>query len=551
VLFLTSAVVTVLLMLWTHNLGLSRGTHGLTTIFFFLFANMDYPGTVCALVVLIGATVGSQYLPAGRVLRWAGGNPLFIAAVCALILGVGTLFVYFQSRAFAAGSLHGKFPPTLLDWLIPRGFQDYFLNVSPVTGDVAETYWPGFALILTPFTWAGVPWLCNPIISAVTVLTVHRLALELFAETEAAGMAVLMTIASPVFFADGISYYSMSAHMLANAVFALLLIRPDPLRAFLAGMMGSIALVLHNPVPHLLFGAPWIIWIATRPQGLRLLMTLCAGYLPLCALLGVGWFMFSNHLLSQGVVAVNAPAVFSERLQSMMAIFSFPDAPIVLARLIGLAKVWIWAVPGLVVLALIGAVRWRHDTLCRLLALSALVTIVGYYLVPVDQGHGWGYRYFHSAWAALPLLATAALYRPVGAAQSTGGALQMFADPDSRTFVTGCALLSLILAVGFRAVQMRGFLAMDIKQVPHYAGTERRVVILSGRFSFYGADLVQNDPWLRGSEIRMYSHGPAPDVRMMTEHYPELHQVYDDQYGTVWSMAPIPARVPKVEHSQR
>ena len=163
-----------------------------------------------------------------------------IAVISAAVLAAGTVIVYhdhplsmdeyagyFQSRVFAAGHLSGSFPPPLLDWLIPPGFQDYFLNVSPVSGAVTESYWPGFALLLTPFMWAGVPWLCNPVISALTLLVIHRLALEIFDDREAAGFALMLSAASPVIFANGISYYSMPAHLLANSVFALLLIRPN------------------------------------------------------------------------------------------------------------------------------------------------------------------------------------------------------------------------------------------------------------------------------------------------------------------------------------
>ncbi|MGG2305238.1 hypothetical protein ACE4Z6_27835, partial [Salmonella enterica] len=82
-----------------------------------------------------------------------------------------------------------------------------------------------------------------------------------------AGLAILLTVASPVFFANGISYYSMPAHLFANALYALLLIDPTPRRAFAAGLLGSIALTLHNPVPHLLFALPWIGWLALRPGG--------------------------------------------------------------------------------------------------------------------------------------------------------------------------------------------------------------------------------------------------------------------------------------------
>jgi hypothetical protein len=547
-LFLTSAMVTAAIVLWTHQMRVTGDFHHLAAIFFVLFANNDYPGAVCALLVLVGAFLGYRHLSAPRTARWAGNHPLVIAVIAALLLALGTRFIYhdhplsmdeyaayFQSRAFAAGQLHGNFPVPLLDWLIPPGFQGYFLNVSRATGSVAETYWPGFALLLAPFTWAGVSWLCNPVISALTLLVIHRLALELFDDREAAGFALLLTIASPVIFANGISYYSMPAHLLTNSAFALLLIRPTPLRAATAGVVGSLALVLHNPVPHMLFAAPWVVWLASRRGGMRLLGALVAGYLPLCALLGVGWFLFSGHLLRAGLVSATSPLTPSVRLHRMMEIFSLPNATVVLARLIGVAKIWVWAVPGLMILAVVGARRWRRNALCRLLTASAFLTLFGYFFVPVDQGHGWGYRYFHSAWMALPLLATAALFRPARSPCEPSSPARLFEDIETKDFVTACILLTLIFGVGFRAWQLQGFMARDLAQLPHYEGTERRVVILGGRFSFYAGDLVQNDPWLRGNEIRMCSHGDAADEQMMAKYYPELHRVYADRYGAVWS----------------
>lgn len=554
VLFLLSATVTAAVLLWTYEMRLAGNVHGLSNSFFVLFAGYDYPGAACALFILTAGLLGYRYFPGQRMVRWAGDHPLLIAVTTAWMLALGTLVVYhnhplamdeyaaqFQSRAFAAGHLNGRFPAPLVDWLIPPGFQDYFLNVSRVTGGVAETYWPGFALLLTPFTWAGAPWLCNPVISALTLIVIHRLALELFDNRESAGFALLLTIASPVIFADGISYYSMPAHLLANSVFALLLVRPTPRRAAAAGAVGSVALVLHNPVPHMLFALPWLVWVATRPRCTRLLAALAAGYLPLCVLLGLGWFAFSGHLLREGMESATVPA---HRLRMMLEIFSLPDASVLLARVIGMAKTWVWAVPGLITLAAVGAIRWRHDTLCRLFTASALLTLFGYFFVPVDQGHGWGYRYFHSAWMALPLLATAALCRPTSGANARMPAT-LFVDGTTRSYVAACILLSLVLGVGFRAWQIQDFMARDISQVPAYKGTEHRIVIIDGRFSFYGADLVQNDPWLRGKQIRMYSRGTAADDHMMTQFFPEFHVVYADRYGTVWSKASAPTGLPE------
>jgi hypothetical protein len=551
ILFLVGAILTITILQWIHQMFVGGETHGLTTIFFFLFAYGDYGAAICALLILIVAIFSPVRSPPRNMFLWAGEHPMLVAMVSLVLLVCGALGVYhkhplsmdeyaayFQSRVFASGHLSGQFPVPLLNWLIPPAFQDFFLNVSHVTGHVASSYWPAHALIMTPFTLIGMPWACNPVLSAMTLLVVHRLALRIFEDTEAAGLALLLTAASPVFFGIGISYYSMPAHLLANSLYALLLFRPTPAKAFAAGIVGSIALSLHNPVPHILFAVPWLIWIATRQGGIRLLTALCAGYLPLCILLGVGWFEFSNHLRSDGLELVAARADAADRFKDMLAVFSLPTATVLFSRSIALAKIWVWAVPGLLILACYGAVRRRGNTTCRLLAASALTTLIGYLLFPQDQGHGWGYRYFHSAWMALPLLATAAMYRPASLKDMAGdsaAAPGFFADPATKSYLGACILLTLVFGVGLRAWQMQGFIADDLNQLPHYQGTERRIVLIDTRFSFYGADLVQNEPWLRGNEVRMVSHGVVEDAKMMAQYYPTWRRVYADRFGAVWS----------------
>jgi hypothetical protein len=557
-LFFGGAIITTAILLWIHHMSMSRDDYRLTHIFFYLFVYEDNWATAVELLTLIAAIFIAAKVPARTVLRAAGERPGTIAAISALVLSAGTLFVYhdhplsmdeyaayFQSQVFAAGHIVGQFPLPLKDWLIPPGFQNAFLLISHVSGHVASQYWPGHALIMAPFVLLGAPWACNPVLSALTILIIHRLAMHMFEDVEAAGLALLLTIASPVIFGLGISYYSMPAHLLANSLYALLLIRPTPLRSFIAGVVGSVALCLHNPVPHSLFAVPWLLWTARQPNGNRLGGLLLAGYLPLFVFLGVGWFEFSSHLRSE---ASESPVAMGsgDRVQAMFSIFSLPDATVLLARLIGVAKAWIWAVPGLLILACYGAARWYHNTICRLFAASALITLVGYVLFPLDQGHGWGNRYFHSAWMALPLLATAAIFRPAwrGPVQ-TGDATAdrpagRFEDPDTRQFIATCALLTLVLGVGWRAWQMEHFMYKDVTQVPGYRGTERRIVIIDTHSSFYGADLVQNDPWLRGNLIRMYSHGSAADAKMMAQYFPEMHRVYADLFGTVWSTAQQP-----------
>jgi len=546
-LFLLTAIVTVAILLWTNWVAATPDYRGLTAIYFFLFTDFDYSATMCALLILVCAALLPTGNPFQSLLRWIGEHPLGVAGPTAVVLCAASLGIYrnhplsmdeysqfFQSQVFASGHLAGRFPVPLLDWLIPRGFQNSFLVVSKSTGAVASGYWPMFALLLTPFTWLGIPWAFNPVVSALTLLGIHRLALQLFADRQTAGLAVLLTVASPEFFANGISYYSMPAHLLANVLFSLLLVQPTPRRVFAAGVVGSIALTLHNPVPHMLFALPWVVWLATRRHGIRLLGWIAAGYAPLCVALGVGWFWFTitlRHELAGAIVATNDRAA---GLEQVAAAFSLPTSTILLARLIGLAKIWVWAVPGLLIVAVAGVLRWRHDAVCRLFAFSALATFAGFLFVPMDQGHGWGFRYFHTAWVSLPLLAAGAFAKPPAEQERPG----ILADTHTRSFVVVCALLTLVFGVGFRAWQIHDFMAADLAQLPAYTGTERRVVIVDPNFSFYGADLVQNDPWLRGAVTFMITCGYPEDATMMREHFPELHRVYADKYCTVWSAAP-------------
>jgi hypothetical protein len=541
---LGSASFTLAIALWTNNLT-AQQTIGLTPIFIRLFI-LDNAGANCSLLLLVAAMFIGLRRDPRPLMVWICDRVVPIAGGTFLTLCLGSLFIYrsyplsldeycalFQSQVFASGHLAGQFPPELLDWLIPKPFQSSFLFVSPVTGQVASAYWPSF---MTPFTFLGIPWACNPAISALTLIVIRQLALRIFADRATAGLAVLLTAASPVFMADGISYYAMAAHLLANAVFALLLLEPTAKRACLAGLVGSVALTLHQPIPHMFFALPWIIWLVRRREGIALTGWLIVGYLPLCVLFGIGWFLFSTHLPHEGLVEAAAGNVANRFVARTGSLFVVPPASLLMARLIGIAKTAIWAVPGLLLLAGAGAWKWRHDRYCRLLILAALITLFGYLFIPADQGHGWGFRYFHSAWLALPLLAAAALQGTPGSTHPA--ASKLFEDHDTRTSVVACALLTLTFGNAWHGYQIRDFISMNLEQVPPHPDSGKRVVIIDPTYAFYGWDLVRNDPWLRGDSVMMITQGRAQDAEMMRRHFPQLRKSDGNIRGTVWTESP-------------
>ena len=506
-------------------------------IFKHLLYVQDFPAAAVFGVILITAAL----LPGSwgnGVVPWLARNPYPVAILVWAILSVLTITVYqshplsmdeyavwFQAKVFAEGKLAGNFPVGLVDWLIPKNFQNQFLIVNHTTGAVVSAYWPGFSLILAPFMALGIPWACNPLLVALSLLMLWKLAAELIPDEAGRGWVVLLALASPAFTLNGITFYSMPAHLLLNLVFSWLVLKPSSSRLFIAGLIGALALTLHNPYPHVLFAIPWIGWLVLRTQlGWLSLPWLVSGYLVLLVPLGVGWSFFLQHLVSTGVSmqATNlAPPSSWEQFQStilsFLRHFRLPDINIVEARMDGLIKLWLWSTPLLLLLA------WpRRDckTNPRLLVfwISALITFFGYFLIPYDQGHGWGYRYFHSAFGALPLLAASTL-------------VQL---RDTRTnqipgFIARLSIFSLIICTSVRLWQIGQFIDSQLAQTPPIQNNETCVIFYTGG-GYYLWDLVQNDPWLRNSVVRLDGRNGDNDA-VMHQYFPGPYQIRSNRFG--------------------
>lgn len=475
---------------------------------------------------------------------WCGRHVWIVSLVTTAALAAGTHVVYhnhplsmdeytqfFQSEIFSEGRLTGQFPPALVDWLVPPRMQGWFMRVSAGTGAVVSTYWPGFALILTPFTALGAPWLLNPLIGGATILVMHRIALLLFDDMESAGFVVLLTLASPAVTINALSYYAMSAQLLASALYVLLLLSPTPRRALLAGLIGSLALVLHNPAPHLLFALPWIVWLGLRAgkiqERLHILAALIAGYLPLCLLIGWGWsFFLQSFTLQQPLAAIVSPGEAGRMVVGSLQSIAAPSSGSGLGvQLLGLCKLWIWAVPGLVAIAALGAWRLgKKRGYWLAMICSALLTYFAYFFVRFDQGHGWGYRYFHAAWLVLPLLAA-------------GASVEKRAPSPLRDYLAGSATLSLAILTTFSAIQVEHHISRHLSQFPSAARGDVRVVILEQATGYYTWDLAQNDPFLRNPVIRLVSRNRQLDREMMAKNFPQYQLLGTDRRGSVWGTA--------------
>jgi hypothetical protein len=498
-------------------------------VFQHLALYQDYAAILPFLAILLLALLPTLRAAGERAAAWCGDHPAWLAIATAAALALGTHAVYhahalsldeslalFQSRIFAAGRLAGQFPPELVDWLVPADFRGKFLVVAR-DGAVASAYWPGFALLLAPFGALGVPWLLNPVLGGASVLVAHRLALALGCDARAAGLVTLLTLGSQAVTINALSYYAMPAHLLASGLYVLLLLARTPARAFLAGVVGSFALVLHNPVPHLLLCLPWILWLAWQPQRWKLLGALAAGYLPLSLALGWGWALYLASLESgQPLSLGDALQVFGGRVGSAAA---WAHGSMLEMRLLDFGKLWLWSAPALVAAAVLGVpAAWSESGAWRALLGAGVLTYAGYFLLPFAQGHGWGYRYFHSAWLVLPLVAVV-WARP---------------RPALAGYLAACALLSLVLLTTLRALQVEQFIARHVAQLPAARQADAHFIFVDLRGGYYVWDLVQNDPFLRNRPMLLYSRGFDADRALMAARYPDARLLKADARGSIW-----------------
>ena len=184
-------------------------------IFRELLTRYDLLAAWLALLICVFACWWRRPVPILRLVDFIGQHPIGVALTTVVVLAVSAPVVYhdyplsmdeyatvFQSKIFASGTAAAQVPPDLVDWLVVRGFNGTFVIASPETGRVIEAYWPGFALLLTPFQFLAVPWLCNALLSGLSVFLIYWITREISADRRAAGWSMLFALASGAFLAD-------------------------------------------------------------------------------------------------------------------------------------------------------------------------------------------------------------------------------------------------------------------------------------------------------------------------------------------------------------
>jgi hypothetical protein len=533
--------------------------------FFHAMATSDWLGAVIATAFLAAAPLVPRRLDplAQRFVAGIARRTPAIAAGVVLVLGVCTQLVHrnypysmdeyaatFQAEVFAAGQTSGQWPPYAAPLMVSPLFasgQFFYCNYD--TGRIISQYWPCHALLLAPFAFADAAWALNPLLAGVAIVLIGSLA-RCFAGDRGAGVAVLFTLTSPVFYAYGISFYSMMSHLVANLLYARLLVRPTPGRSAAAGLIGGFALALHNPFPHALFAAPWIVWLLFSRRWVPAALVVACSLTVFSGIDGA-WNRTKDSVLDPPTTVVvsadeqaardraGAPThvwwEFASRTYSTVRSLSVPTlSGAVAGRTYSLVREVAWDAPGLIGLAILGCMLGRHGP-ASALAGSAVCTLAGYAFAPFDGGLGWGSRYMFSAWSALPVLAAVAVVMSAKAGQSLA------------RWAVSAAVGSALVCVPLRLFEIRSFIDSNLRGSPgHLVRTtatdpDRVWVFLAGGDDAR-QDFIRNDPLFRHGPFILYGQGQPQDgknIRLIaTQLGLEPVHAGSSRVGDAWVLEP-------------
>ena len=411
---------------------------------------------------------------------------MVIAAIVFAIAVIGTTLVChdyalsadeymadFQARIFLRGKITAEVPA---EWLpVVRTIKPTFADYLPATHSWKSAYLPVYAAMRAVFQSISLQSFLNPLLDAVSVVALFGAARNIWPTREQnAFVAVGLLATSSQFLAMAMTSYSMSAHLALNAIWLWLYSAPDRRRFYIAPFVGVLAIGLHQPIVHALFVAPFLLRIVLKRRW-RGVLIFGLVYLAGCA----GWFAWRVHYSSPSALPT---ASFFRLLNPSMLVVQ----PMDLLLIIG------WSSLATPLLAALGLRRiFQERPIVQDAAVSCLLTFGFYVFFYLDQGNGWGYRYFHGTLACLIVVAIAgweSLVKLLGALRA-------------KQFLVAGITASVAIQLPLRCFQVEAYIRPFAQTSEVIRASKVEIVGINPLDAWYSADLVRNDPFLEDRPI--------------------------------------------------
>ena len=476
---------------------------GIATLFF-----LDDLRALTALIVILLAVAFGRFpaILAGwaRPVAYRRETIFLIAALAGVIGLAGTYLICsnyplsydevmagFDAAIIRSGHL---IAPLRLEW---QGYQRALATsfLLPVPGEVAwvSSYLPVNASLRALVGSVATPVLTGPLLLVVAVLALNGIARRLWpGRPDAALVAILLLVTAPQILITAMTPYAMTAHLAFNLVWLWLFLRGGALGHIGAASVGVLACGLHQIVFHPLFAGPFLALTLLQRR-----WRLAAFYLGVYTAGGIGWILYWQALVvftgadSGGTAAVGA-GWFLQRVTVLLAAFD-PNSLDLMTK--NLLRFVAWQNPLLLPLA---GLAWlalrRGEQLVWALAAGIGLTLLAVTVLLPFQGHGWGYRYLHGVIGSACLLAGRGWIAVTERATDAQAAA-------ARGALAGSCLAAVLILLPMRAVDVHGFMAPYVAASRAIGSADADIVAVQAGGTFYGRDLVRNDPFLRNRPI--------------------------------------------------
>ena len=483
-----------------------------TNIFFRLYALYESPFLlVIALLAIVTALamIGRQRAPVtgdSWLDRRSAPNTIAVMLLAATVFVVTVLVTHFvlhdyafsmdefsadfQARLFARGTYEAALPSFWRPFAF--GLTPVFIDFSTASGTWHSVYLPVYSLMKAPFIALGQPTLLNPLSAGLSIVAIAFVARRLWPnERLRPWLAIALLATSSEFIVTSGSAYSMPAHLLLNLVWLWLYLRGDD-RSWLAALVvGGLALGLHNPFPHALFVAPFLVRVLRDRRWKRV-----ASAAVVYGIASVLWFFWLRLAYS--------PAAGG----GLLSVFGTPTLQVLWLHAINVSLLFTWQAPIFGLLVVVALLQPRKlETPLIDLAWGVLLTLAFYMFFPSTQGHGWGYRYAYQVLGSLALLAAA----------GAGPLREALGRRRADLLLAASFVVTVVLLLPLRLTDTERFVR------PFAAGAEflrtrpADVLIVHGDSIWYGRDLVRNDPFLQGQPVIVQASVLTPLGRVLLE----------------------------------